>query len=123
MTLEKAISTIDALKPNQFTDSEKIRWLSILDARIKTEIIDTHEGASNITFSEYTDSTPKSTALLVPFPYDDIYIKWLEAQIDYYNQEISKYSNSMIMFNSAYTDFWNYYNKNHLPIGRKIKFW
>lgn len=123
MTLEKAISTIDALKPNQFTDSEKTRWLSILDSRIKTEIIDTHEGASNITFSEYTDITPKSTALLVPFPYDDIYIKWLEAQIDYYNQEISKYSNSMIMFNSAYTDFWHYYNKNHLPIGRKIKFW
>lgn len=123
MTIEKAIDIIDNLKPNQFTDEEKLRWLSILDGRIKTEIIDTHADASEEEIdTEYNDNTPIVTELLVPYPYDDIYIKWLEAQIDYANGEIAKYNNSFYTFNDAYSAYDNYYNSKHMPKGTKIKF-
>lgn len=122
MKLIEAINKIDALKQNTFTQEDKIGWLSTLDGIIKSEIIDTHEGANKYTFSGYDESTPLDTELIVPSPYDDIYIKWLEAQIDYHNGEIGKYSNSMTMYNSAYSAFDRHYNRNNMPIGKGFKY-
>lgn len=122
MTIIEAINRIDSLKPNNYTPEEKIKWLSTLDGNIKTEIVDTHEGSENVTFNGYEVDMPLDTVLLVPAPYDDIYLKWLEAQIDYANGETPKYNNSMIMYNSAYSAFQRHYNRTHMPIGKSFKF-
>lgn len=122
MTIIEAINTIDAIKPNSYEQTEKIKWLSTLDGRIKREIIDTHEGADAVVFSEYNSSTPLDTELLVPAPYDEVYIKYLEAMIDNANNEYAKYNNSSVMFNNAYIEYWRYYNRNHLPISGKRKY-
>ena len=122
MKLIEAINKIDALKQNSFSTPEKIGWLSTLDGIVKCEIIDTHEGAEDIVFNGYDESTPNDTELLVPAPYDDVYIKWLEAQINYGNGEIGKYNNSMTMFNSAYGTFERFYNRTHMPKGKKLKY-
>lgn len=122
MTIIEAINGIDSLKPNSYPQQDKVRWLSILDGTIKTEIIDTHEGAEGVIFNGYEDVNLFDTVLLVPAPYDDIYIKWLEAQIDYANGETAKYNNSMVMYNTAYTAFERYYNRTHMPKGKSIKF-
>lgn len=114
MTVMEAINHVDAVKPNGYRQSEKIRWLSYLDGIIKKEIIDTHEGGEKVSFSGYTDNS-LMTELLVPAPYDDIYIKWLEAQIDYANGEYGKYNNSITMYNNAYMAFAKAYNREHLP--------
>ena len=62
------------------------------------------------------------TELLVSTPHDDIYIRWLEAQIDYANGEYGKYQNAMAMFNAAYSNYERYYNRNHMPKGTKFKY-
>ena len=93
MTIIEAINHIDSLKPNSYTQADKIIWLSNLDGIIKNEIIDTHEGSENVTFDGYNAETALDTVLLVPAPYDDVYIKWLEAQIDYANGETNRYNN------------------------------
>lgn len=122
MTIIEAINRIDSLKPNNYTPDEKISWLSTLEGIIKTEIIDTHEGSENIDFDGYDADTPLDTVMLVPFPYDDIYIKWLEAQIDYTNGDTHRYENSMIAYNTVYSTFARYYNRTHMPKGKSIKF-
>ena len=122
MTIIEAINRIDSLKPNNYTQEEKIAWLSTLDGNIKKEIIDTHEGAENVTFIGYDAETALDTVLLVPAPYDDVYIKWLEAQIDYVNGETKRYTNSMIMYNTALSAFARYYNRNNMPKGHQFKF-
>ena len=122
MTIIEAINRIDSLKPNNYTQEEKIAWLSTLDGNIKKEIIDTHEGAENVTFNGYDAETALDTVLLVPAPYDDVYIKWLEAQIDYVNGETKRYTNSMIMYNTALSAFARYYNRNYMPKGHQFKF-
>ena len=43
MTVMEAINHVDAVKPNGYSQNEKIRWLSYLDGIVKKEIIDTHE--------------------------------------------------------------------------------
>ena len=121
MKIIEAIQKVDALKPNNYSQEDKIKWLSTLDGIIKKEIIDTHEGGSTIEFNGY-DTSSLEIKLLVPAPYDDIYIKWLEAQINYNIGEIGKYNNSMTMYNSAYSTYERYYNRTHMPIGKKFKY-
>lgn len=77
---------------------------------------------SDIFFDGYNAETPLDTELIVPHPYDDVYRYWLEAQIDYANGEYAKYNNSMSMFNEAYSAFYRYYHKTHMPKGKNIKF-
>ena len=122
MTLIEAINRIDILKPNTYGQAEKVKWLSTLDGIIKAEIIDTHEGAEGITFKGYDDNTLLTTVLLVPAPYDDIYIRWLDSQIDYANGEFNRYNNSLQTYNDAYSLFEMYYNRTHMPKGKKFKF-
>lgn len=120
MKIIEAINRIDSLKHNTYEQNRKVEWLSELDAMVKTEIIDTHEG--EVTFTGYDDSTNPQTELLIPAPYDKAYLLWLEAQIDYYNGEYDKYNNAMDMFNEAYTGFKNHYNRTNKPIGKKFKY-
>lgn len=122
MTILEAMQGADAVKPNAYKEHEKIMWLSTLDGIVKAQIIDTHEGGDEVTFNGYGDTTIPDTVLLIPAPYDKVYIHWLEAQIDYANGEFNKYENSMVMFNTAYTEYVNHYNRTHMPIGKKFKF-
>lgn len=122
MTIIGAITRVDTVKPNTYSQTEKIKWLSELDGIIKAEIIDTHEGGEGVTFTGYTEDTDLTTELLVPAPYDEVYIRYLEMQIDYANNEYGKYNNSMVMYNSVYTAFEKFYNRDHMPISRGSRF-
>lgn len=122
MTIIEAIALVDNLKPNTYTQDDKIRWLSKLDGVIKAEIIDTHEGGSDVAFTGYDESTPLDTVLLVPAPYDDVYRFWLEAQIDYTNADFDKYNNSSMRYNAEYSAFERHYIRTHKPITHRLKF-
>ena len=121
MKLREAIDRIDSLKHNTYTIAEKVEWLSLLDGIIKAEIFDTHESDEDIYFYGYTDDNLDAD-LLVKAPHDVLYIRWLEAQIDYYNGEIARYNNSMQMYQTAYDTYQRYYNRTHMPKGQIFKF-
>jgi hypothetical protein len=109
----EAINRIDAVKPNVYGQEEKLRWLSVLDGIVKKEIIDTHEGAQTV-----PPETGTEAELLAPYPYDDMYIHWLEAQIDYAGGEYGKYNSSMAMFKAIFEAFEKYYHRSHKPIAK-----
>ena len=121
MKLREAIDRIDSLKHNTYTNGEKVEWLSRLDGTIKTEILDTHE-VDEVFFQGYDEAVDMDTELLVDAPYDEMYIRWLEAQIDYYNGEIARYNNSMMMYQTAYDTYSRYYNRTHMPKGQNFKY-
>lgn len=122
MTIAEAIQCIDNLKPNTYSEIDKIKWLSKLDGIVKKEIIDTHEGGDSVVFNGYDENTSTDTELIVKAPYDDIYTSWLETRIDYANGEYAKYNNSTTVFNTAYSAFASAYNREHMPIGTKAKY-
>lgn len=115
MTILEVINRVDTTKPNSYTQAEKVDWLSTLDGIIKKEIIDTHEGGEAIVFEGYTPDTSLDTELLVPAPYDEIYIRWLESRIDYANGEYGKYNNSATAYNTTFEAYARYYNKHNVP--------
>ena len=122
MTIVEAIEQIDNLKHNTYGQGEKILWLNRVDHMVKTQIIDTHEGSEEVYFYGYDEDTDMETEMLVPAPFDELYLRWLEMQIDYANGEYSKYNNSAEMFNTAYKAYSNHYNRTHMPKGKPMKF-
>ena len=121
MKIIEAINRIDSLKHNTYTHSDKVRWLSTLDQLVKG-IIDAHEGGEGVTFTGYDDNTDIQTELLMQAPYDQAYLHWMEAQIDYNNGEYGKYNNSLDMFTTFFEQFKSYYNRTHMPKGKKFKY-
>lgn len=179
MTIAEVISKVDELKPNTYTTEDKVEWLSNLDSRVKSQIIDAHEGTdkekaieeyiqANITnhekavveymkvnevsreeaeknvefheikykeakehieatrndifFNSYDHKIDQDTVLLVPAPYDEMYLRWLEAQIDYYNGEDERHNNAIMRFNNAYEGYKKHYTRTHMPISHGARF-
>lgn len=117
MTINEAIDRTDELKHNTYKISEKIKWLSTVDSMVKRLIIDTHEKANDVVFDGYTEETSGDTVLLVPEPFDQMYLRWMEAQIDYHNAEYSRYNNSISLFNTEFQAYQSYYHRMHKPKG------
>ena len=122
MKIIEAINRIDALKHNTYTQADKVRWLSTLDSMVKNHVIDTHEGAEEVSFTGYDDSTDLQTELLMQAPYDEAYLHWLESKIDYHNGEYGKYNNAMEAFTTFYDGYKAFYNRNHMPKAKKLKY-
>ena len=114
MTIMEALEQTARLKPHQYDTDVLIRWLSELDEKIYEEIWKTHEGELP-EFSGYGEETPGETALLVAGRYADMYIKYLESQIDYQNEEYDRYNNSAAAFNALYMEYWAWYTRTHMP--------
>lgn len=122
MKIIDAINRIDSLKHNTFTQIDKVEWLSRMDAMVKSHIIDTHDGGEDMIFAGYDDSTDLQTELLIPEPYSEVYLRWMEAQIDYYNGEYGKYNAALSMYNAAFGAYVNHYNRNHMPKGQQFRY-
>jgi len=122
MKIIEAIRGFDHLVHNTYSHEEKVAFLSRLDAMVKKQIIDTHEGGEDVNFTGYDSNTKDLTDLLVPEPYDEMYLRWLEAQIAYYNGEYDKYNNAIILFNTVFENYAAYYSQNHMPVNRGRRF-
>lgn len=115
MTIAEVIAKVDALKPNTYTPEDKIGWLSTLDSKVKSQIIDAHECKHPFEFYGYDSLLDQGTELLVPAPYDEMYLRWLEAMIDYHNSEDDRYNNAIMLFNNAYEGYKKHYTRTHMP--------
>lgn len=122
MTIGEVIAQVDALRRNTYGEAEKIRWLSQLDQRVQRRIIDTHEAAEAVSFAGYDETTDQGTVLLVPAPYDEMYLHYLIAQIEYFDQQENRYNNANGLFESVWNDYACWYNRTHMPIGPRLKF-
>lgn len=122
MTIAEAISRVDSLKPNTYTYDDKVSWLSTLDTKVKTQIIDAHESDQSYSFNGYNSLTDQDTELLVPAPYDEMYVYWLTAMIDYYNNEDARYNNAIILFDNSYERYKSYYTRNNMPKSKGNRF-
>lgn len=114
MTIIEAINGIDSLKPNKYTQEQKIEWLDKLDGLLKEQVIDTHEGGEGVVKADY-NTAPVTKQLLVPAPYDEIYINYLAMKIDFANGDYRKYNNSAFMYNESLGEYRKWHNRTHMP--------
>lgn len=119
MKIRECIDEFDRLNPNQYEEETKVKWLSNLDQRIYNDIILTHENSEEIEFKPYT-SDNMMKELLVPAPYDELYVAYLQMKVDETDKETVRYNNSLTLYNAYYDSFAGYWNRTHRsnPVGQ-----
>lgn len=117
-TIAEVIARVDALKPNVFTDSQKIEWLNKVESTIQTDILDVPEEELIV----YTEDD-LDRELIVKLPHRDLYDYYLMAMIDYIANDISSYQNTMTMFNSVYEEAQKALRKKNAVHSRFKNWW
>lgn len=116
MTLNEIITMVGELKPNQFEDNVLIGWLNAVEGKLITEVFSMREEDERIAalnYKKYDEKTDMDTELLVQDPYTDLYKYYLFSMIDFTNEEMDRYTNSMLMFNTSWQEFVNYWYRTH----------
>lgn len=115
MTIIEAITQADETNKNAYSRKQKLVWLSRAEALVRHEVIDAHEGGEYVYFWGCDENPDLDTVLIMPKPYDECYIHYLQAQVYYANEEIDRYNRAMAMFSALFDSFRSYYKKNHTP--------
>ena len=111
MTIYEAITASQDLTGAIIDDSTMVRWLSDVDGKLTVDFFKEYN------WEAYTDSdkgtAESSKELIVPHPWDELYVFYLEAMTYYTNGEYDRYNNAMTMFNNALTEYKKYYRRTH----------
>ena len=110
MKIKEAIAFAKKLSGNATDDDTLCRWLSELDGRL---MLDFYKGSEWMSYSVPQD---EDHDLLVPFPWDELYVHYLEAMVYYSNGEFERYRNSYEMYNKKELEYRQWYARNQLPI-------
>ena len=114
----------DQMKPNMMPREMKIRFLQELDQMIYEEILLKHEHTQEEeTKPEYDSDTDPGTELLVPDTYAMVYVYWLMSKIDMQNLEMDKYNNDRALFEHAYAEMHDWWNRTRMPVQRHRQIW
>lgn len=112
MTINEAIARVDDLRDNTMAPNIKMSWLQMVDQQVYHEIIKGRVGADAVTLPDYSDNDGERV-LLVPPPYDMLYVYRLEAEICYKQQEIDRQANALTRYNELMDAFAKQYAREH----------
>lgn len=117
-------------RPNQVADNLKVNWLRKCEKMIINEILISHEhdlededrvtlGVAGSTliikpagsFEQHIDSFGMDTVPLVPEPYDELYVFYLDSKIAYNNNDTKRYNTASARYNEALLSYQQYCNR------------
>lgn len=113
MTIYETIARVDRLRDNTMPTDEKISCLEHVDRMIYEELVKGREGEESVAYPDYGDEDKE---LLVPPPFDMLYVYRLEAEIYYTYGEIKKQANALIRYNELISGYAAKYIREHRQI-------
>lgn len=120
MTVNECIDRANQLKDHAY-DSDVVKgFCEDCDKKLYREIV---EVFSDESYGTYEDRYPLSgdDEIIADDAYGILYVYYIIAQIDFFNGEIDRYTNDMIMFNTALDEYKNYYHRNHLVKNQRTR--
>ena len=99
MKANKVIERLDAIRPNSYSEEQKLDWINNLEEMVQRLVMQSQE-IHSLSYPEDMD-----TELLITAPFDNLYGLYLESMIDYYNREYGYYNNSALMFETRFTEY------------------
>lgn len=112
MIIHDAIFGARAMRDTELPDKMLLQWLSSHDGQIWDAVCSQYENAVvRPSYDEHTDT--EATELLIPDPWDDIYIDYLVMRIDLAHHDIDRYNNGAALYASKRADWANWYNRTH----------
>ena len=113
MTVSQAIERIDTLSPNMLSHPEKCRHLAAVDERIFYELY----RANRITPPELPDVSDPAADLMIPSPWDEAYVYYTAAMIEYARCESARYNEHIALFHTRWGGYADHFRRTHLPRG------
>jgi hypothetical protein len=89
------------MMPNGVESSVKLRLLGEIEGRVRVELL----GGMPDGGCEFTERTPAGTELIVPHPYDQMYLLYMMAMMDFLGGDTARYENSAALFNSLFQSY------------------
>lgn len=108
MTLKQVIEEVDRQKPNAFTNDEKTQFVANCEIQVAEEIF-------GVDAPEYDWTGDQNTELLLKAPFEDVYILYVMAQIDFRNGDYGRYNNELSQFDQRFTDAQAWNLRRHKP--------
>ena len=120
MSAAEILALCDLLRPNHYSQEQKLLWLQTLDSQLHALLIKPRESEAPAPQLPYTGET----SLLVPPPWDsELYLGFLNCQIDLNNAEIQKYNQSAALLSAAWRAYADSLNRQKaVPGGSKFMF-
>lgn len=112
MTAGEAIRWVDDKKHNVYSTEDKLKWLDTVE-RMAGQL------RLRCCMEEGYTAPAEDSELSIPAPHDQLYLRWLEAQIDYTNQEYLKYNNAMTTFSALWQDYANALRRGGAAVGMR----
>lgn len=110
MTIKDAITAANARRQNQIQDDTMVGWLSSMDMQLVIDFLNKYHGAEKFGFRGYSMEDWESE-LIVPAPWDEIYIHYLCMRIDLENGDNSQYNADGNRFSAEEQKFKQHINR------------
>ncbi|NLZ46598.1 MAG: hypothetical protein GX896_07905 [Clostridiales bacterium] len=115
MTATQIIETVNQLKPNSYSEDFMVQWLNEIEGMIFDEVIKPSKAGKDKTLIPINPMENPEQQLLAPDNFAQMYTYYLMAKIDFSDCETGRYNNDIAMFNSEYSSFCAWYNRNFPP--------
>ena len=108
MTASESIARRKQIRQGNIDYAQYLKWINVIEGRVQTEVMNKALDEI-IIYNEESDNAP----LLIPHPYDEVYIYYLCAMVDFFNEELDLYATDVDFFEQKFETFKKYYSKNH----------
>ena len=111
MTTKKLVELLRELTPTEFSDSILLMWISNCENTILTDVL----LASPEDCVELTELNDEK--LIVPHPWDKLYLPYMQAQVAHANGEYDHYGNYIALFNAYLEEYARHIIETVQPTG------
>ena len=123
MNIQEALDMADQMKPNMMLRPVKLAYLTEIDGMIYEELVLRHEHTEEEAVRQHYDmDTDPGTELIMPGPYDMLYVYWLMSKIDLLNMEMDKFNNDRALFETAYAEASDWWTRQRMPVQETREF-
>lgn len=120
MTVNDAIQKVKDRKPNAYSDESLNDWLNECEAMVQREIMLTVPDE----IVQYAFPEDRDKELILPRPYDALYVTYIIMMIQYVQEEYAAYNNTNLMYQTQVQAAQSYYNRlDPNPPSLKIRNW
>lgn len=105
-TAKQVLDRVDALLPNGYERTEKLRWLAQAEGFVRRELCGETGELAGVT---------EDTELTAEVPFDELYRHYVESQIHYANGETGRYNSAAGLWNNAFLTYRDYRARAEMP--------
>lgn len=122
MTAAQIIDRYNDERKSTIPDDRKLKYLEEIERQIVEETVLTHElpeDLKDVDWGTYFDAWDMDAEMLVPPPWDQLYIHYLDMKAAWGQRETKNLNMATTLFNDAMISFNGWYNRNNRPLRKR----